>query len=128
VQIAFSHGITSLPHTLKMTMNGITISLPMVKCSALQHFPFFSTFFFSQHFSFHLFSPSMIIYICFLFLCYYLQFLYCIIHTQFFVSSKALEKHTTSCNKWKQPTIITFVFFPPTSRPTYLFFGLPAIF
>lgn len=34
-QIAFFHGITSLPHTSKMMVGGAVIPLPMAKCSTL---------------------------------------------------------------------------------------------
>ncbi len=59
VQIAFFHDIASLPHTLRMTMNAVLISLPTTKYSTLHPSPFSSTFFFSIL----LFPPHFFIYV-----------------------------------------------------------------
>ncbi len=113
VQITFFHDITSLPPTMKMTMNVAAITLPTIEYSTLQPSPFFSTFllfifstFFLSPFFWFVFE-----YLCFLFLCYFLQFLYCPLCIHFSSNTIILRKHMTSCNKRKRLTMVTlFVF------------------
>jgi len=112
-KLHFFHGIVFFPHTLKMIMNVMVISLPMVECSTFQHFPLFSTFliliFWTMFFS--IISPSMFIFMCFFLFYYFQQTFYYDLYTHFSTNSIASKKHTISYNKWKQPTMDISSFF-----------------
>jgi hypothetical protein len=94
-------------------MNVAAIRLPMLEYSTFQPSPFFSTFFLFIFSTFFLspFFKFVFESLCFLFLCYSLQFLYCPLHIHFSSNTIILKKHMTSCNKRKRLTMVTlFVF------------------
>ncbi len=62
VQIAFFHGIAFLLHTSKMMVNVVMTSLPIAKCSTLQHSPLFSILHPLLFFSTLLLPPPIFIY------------------------------------------------------------------
>ncbi len=75
-----------LPHASKM-VNAMATSLPIAECSTFKHSLFFSTFLLLLFFfCFLILSMSMLTSLCFLLICYYLQFLNIVIRIHAFTN------------------------------------------
>lgn len=124
-QTKFFHGIIFLLHILKMTVNAMTTSFPMTKCShsnTLCSSQLFFCFFFYQHLCFFLLSLFVLTSLCFFFLCYFLQFFNCAFYIHVSTNSKISKKHITSFSKQKQLSTITLFIFILEFLACFIFF------